>query len=492
MSREDQSMTRSVLGSNPAPGTRDVVLFGVAILYSLGILIVDINIELGVAAAVLHVIVIWISSLTNRIALVWAAVGVAILVTFLGYFVSPDGGETWTVIANRALAVLAIVSTAYLVHQRLRAEQARREQDKAILTEMVDKVIDGMIIMSDSGEVISANRAGEVIFGYSADEFVGLRLEALVPELDQQAMAHTAETFHNRVAAEFPDRGHEAIGRRKDGSAVPIDLTISEIKGKSGVTYIAILRDITERRIAEDRLKQTLQRLQFSNEELEKFAFAASHDLKSPLQNIGNLVNWLHEDLADKIDRENLEMLDKLRRTTDRMLRLLADMLAYARADRVEEEGELHPLSEIVDGILELIPVPDGIRIVQDDALGKVRVQRVPIQQVLHNLIGNAVKHHGSSGEVVISARQTADMLEFSVSDDGQGIPEQYHDRIFGIFQTLKPRDEVEGSGIGLALVKKIVQRRQGEINLISSDGEGTRFVVRWPLRPDAKQSPGD
>ena len=144
-------MTRSVLGSNPAPGTRDVVLFGVAILYSLGILIVDINIELGVAAAVLHVIVIWISSLTNRIALVWAAVAVAILVTFLGYFASPDGGETWKVIANRALAVLAIVSTAYLVHQRLRAEQARREQDKAILTEMVDKVIDGMIIMSDSG-----------------------------------------------------------------------------------------------------------------------------------------------------------------------------------------------------------------------------------------------------------------------------------------------------------------------------------------------------
>ena len=226
------------------------------------------------------------------------------------------------------------------------------------------------------------------------------------------------------------------------------------------------------------------KKLQASNEELDKFAYVASHDLKSPLRGIDQLATWITEDLGDSLHSDTKDHLRLMRSRIGRMEQLLDDLLNYSRIGRYVDQIVTVNTRDLVRAVFERNENAKEIAIHIAEDLPILRTHKVALELVLHNLIDNAIKHHDKPhGRIDVAARPTADGFEFTVKDDGPGILLEHHERVFGMFQTLKPRDEVEGSGIGLALVKKTVESVGGAVTLESDGQHGCTVRFTWPAK---------
>lgn len=232
------------------------------------------------------------------------------------------------------------------------------------------------------------------------------------------------------------------------------------------------------RRLREARTEATRHQ-----DEMESFSYVVSHDLKAPLRGVNSLSQWLEEDLADKLDPKSLEHLRLLRERVAKMNALIDGLLEYSRMGRVTQPEVLLKAEDVVSRVLEVLPPREGIEVQVAGPLPEIHADPVRIAQVFQNLIGNAIQHHpGPEGKVEVSCQEQEEVWEFSIRDDGTGIDPRYHERIFEIFQVLERRPGTESTGIGLALVKKIVQDRGGEIWVESAGvpGEGTTFHFTW------------
>ena len=234
-----------------------------------------------------------------------------------------------------------------------------------------------------------------------------------------------------------------------------------------------------EQRRRADQLERIAAALERSNEELDAFAYAASHDLRAPLRGISNLAQWIEEDLQGSLREETREMLALMRSRMHRMEGLIDGILQYSRAGRVHEPPGPVDVGALVGDVVDLLAPPEGTVTIASD-LPEVVTERTSLQQVFQNLIGNALKHAGTGARIAITAEDAGDFWQFAVADDGPGIPEEFHERIWGIFQTLQPRDTVEGAGIGLSLVRKLVEAQGGTVGLLSSPGAGATFTFTW------------
>jgi PAS domain S-box-containing protein len=247
-----------------------------------------------------------------------------------------------------------------------------------------------------------------------------------------------------------------------------------------GIMSLAV--DLTGQRTAQLALEQKSGELARSNLDLEQFAYVASHDLKAPLRAIEILVDWLKEDLRDYTAGEVQQNLDLLRQRTARLHRLLDDLLAYSRAGR--KPGAIGTVDSrlLVEDLIALLAPPPGLRVAADESLPSLTAHAAPLEQVLRNLINNAIKHHPTgTGDIRVYAQDKGDEVMFAVEDDGLGIPQEFAEKVFQMFQTLKPRDEVEGSGMGLAIVKRIVEWQGGRIWFHGGPGNrGTVFKFTW------------
>ncbi|WP_441002553.1 CHASE domain-containing protein [Pseudocolwellia agarivorans] len=232
-----------------------------------------------------------------------------------------------------------------------------------------------------------------------------------------------------------------------------------------------------------DRINSSLEtktkHLEKSNKDLEQFSYVASHDLKSPLNAIKQLVGWVREDCIDIIPEESKNHLDLLTQRSDRMMKLLNDLLDYSRINRTEFKSISINLKEMTKDLDKLLDIPSGFNIIAPDI--NITIPEVPFEIVLRNLLSNSIKHHDKeNGTIIISYEQGNDFHIITVEDDGPGIPEEFHEKAMEMFQTLKPRDKVEGSGMGLSMIKKIVTHYQGSV-MIHSDGKrGTRILIFW------------
>ncbi|MEM7282650.1 MAG: ATP-binding protein, partial [Pseudomonadota bacterium] len=261
------------------------------------------------------------------------------------------------------------------------------------------------------------------------------------------------------------------------GFCSPFATWTSCAKTKSGevIGLLCEATNITELR----KLELDLRR---SNKDLEQFAYVASHDLKAPLRAIEVIVSWLKEDLADYDEGDVKENLDLLTQRTGRLARLLDDLLAYSRAGRKVGQISTVDSTEVVKDIVNLIAPEDSVKINISDELPTLVTYSAPMEQVLRNLISNAIKHHpGPNIEIQVGCEEADEFYLFSVADNGTGIPQDYADRIFQMFQTLKPRDDVEGSGMGLAIVARIVEWQGGRVWYEEPEsGTGTVFKFQW------------
>jgi signal transduction histidine kinase len=265
-----------------------------------------------------------------------------------------------------------------------------------------------------------------------------------------------------------------------------------EINGEKCV--VTVLTDITERKEAEEalhelnalleqRVEERTIDLQRSNHELDQFAHVASHDLKAPLRAIAHLASWIQEDVGDTLPAASQAYFDKLQQRVRRMETFLNDLLTYSRAGRQRHKPEQVDSAVLVKQLVDVLGFPATFTVTVSEPMPVLDTEQVALDMVLHNLIGNAFKHHHQpdNGHVWVAAREQGDWVEFTVTDDGPGIDPQFHERIFGVFQTLKPRDEVEGSGMGLALVRRLVEMRGGTIWVESAPNEGATFRFTWP-----------
>jgi signal transduction histidine kinase len=241
--------------------------------------------------------------------------------------------------------------------------------------------------------------------------------------------------------------------------------------------------EVAARDAAERELRTNNQHLSRSNRDLEDFAYVASHDLKTPLIGINRAAECLEEDLRDSLSDESRKILGLMRNRINRMDSLLDDLLTYSRAGRTDTAIGQTDVAVIFESILEVLGPPAHITVRVEGTLPVIVTASAQLEQVLRNLINNAIKHHDKhNGEVVLSGRRVGDIVEFSVRDDGPGIAPQFHDKIFEMFQTLKRPDEVEGSGMGLAVVKKLVEQQNNRITVHSrGDGTGSEFRFGWP-----------
>ena len=257
--------------------------------------------------------------------------------------------------------------------------------------------------------------------------------------------------------------------------------------------------DIDDHKQAETALRERTQRLAQAtkaladrNRELDQFAYVTSHDLKAPLRGIGNLAQWIEEDLGDLATGDIRQQLDLLRGRVQRMEALIEGILQFSRIGRVRENIESVDVGALLTETVDLLSPPPTFTVDIGPDMPTLVAERTRLQQVFQNLISNALKHHNRpDGRIEVRVHEAEDpnSYEFTVRDDGPGIAPQYHERIFGIFQTLRPRDQVEGSGLGLALVKKIVEHHGGRIWLESAEGAGTTFHFTWPRQTGREEA---
>jgi len=239
------------------------------------------------------------------------------------------------------------------------------------------------------------------------------------------------------------------------------------------------------------RVAEATHQMQQERADLDHFVYVASHDFKAPLRGIDNLATWIDEDSGPQLNGEAREHLDMLRRRVKRLETLLEDLLTYSRAGRIKVPLENVDVGRLLrDIVSDLNPRP-GMRVEIGADMPVLYSPKAPLEHIFYNLIGNAVKHHDrDKGTIVVTASSIRDGYRFRVSDDGPGIPARFRDRIFEMFQTLKPRDEVEGSGMGLAIAKRLVQSYDGEITVSGGDGRGAAFEFTW--FPTGKEKDAD
>jgi signal transduction histidine kinase/drug/metabolite transporter superfamily protein YnfA len=240
--------------------------------------------------------------------------------------------------------------------------------------------------------------------------------------------------------------------------------------------------EISEREKAEHKQTELLRELESANQELKDFAYIASHDLKAPLRAIKTLADWISTDYADKLDQDGQEQLKLLKQRVDRMHNLIDGILQYSRVGRVREKNVNVQLDKLLPEIIDTLAPPANIKITVDTELPTIKCEETRITQVFQNLLSNAVKYMDKpEGSIRVGCSEEGESWKFSVSDNGPGIEKQHWERIFKIFQTLAPRDEFESTGIGLTVVKKIVEIYGGRIWLDSEVGKGTTFFFTFP-----------
>jgi PAS domain S-box-containing protein len=366
-------------------------------------------------------------------------------------------------------------------------KQAERHlsQMEARYRGLLEAAPDAMVVVDQSGDIVLLNVRAEKQFAYQRHELVGQRVKNIIPQgFAERLIADGTRSAADALAQQI-GTGIELLGRRKDGSEFPIEIMLSPLQSAEGVLITAAIRDISVRKQAEANLLQKMEELNRSNEELGQFAYVASHDLQEPLRMVASYTQLLSSRYKGKLDSDADEFIAFAVDGVIRMQQLIQDLLTYSRAGAPGEEiQEISTETALNDALLNLKATIDvSGAAVTHDPLPPVTMDHLQLVQVFQNLVGNALKYCSAQELLVhVSAtRNTQQEWTFSVRDNGIGIDSRYFSRIFTIFQRLHGRDEYAGTGIGLAICKKIVDRGGGRIWVESVLGKGSTFFFTVP-----------
>ncbi len=370
---------------------------------------------------------------------------------------------------------------------RLTASKASERKALIELEAIIENAVDGLITINTRGIIQSVNPACEKMFGYKADDLIGQNLKMLMPE---QYARHHDEYLDNYINTRIPNVigvGREVEGRKKSGEIFPVDVSVSEINMGENIFYSGIIRDISERKKAENLLKSSNLALIKSNAELDDFAYIASHDLKEPLRAIYNHTRFMMEDYGDELPEGAKARMNKLLDVSLRMDKLIDDLLNFSRLSRDELSRETHNMNELVqDAIKNIEPYLEEMegKIFVEPNLPPVACDRVRIISVFQNLIVNALKYNDHNEKTIRIGYKATHIYNgtvqtdvYFVQDNGIGIDAKFKDSVFRIFKRLNsPKIYGDGTGSGLTFAKKNIERHGGTIWFESVVGEGSIF----------------
>lgn len=393
-------------------------------------------------------------------------------------------------------------------------ESRRRENELSELLEseerfhqLVETANDAIISIESCGNVIFWNNGAEAMFGYSADEISGRSLTLIIPERFREAHIHGMNNLLSTGMSRVIGKTIELIGLRRDGSEFPIELSLTTWKTKAGTFFTGIIRDITERKKAEEEIRKLnleltrhSDELEAANRELESFSYSVSHDLRAPLRAIDGFSKALLEDYKDALDDEGKRLLQVVRDNTLKMGLLIDDILTFSRVGRKDIEIfdiKMEELAREVSNELMSLAAEKSARI-EIKAMPPALGDRSMIRRVFINLFSNALKFTGKRADAVIEAGSIEAGLEpgamnfdkqqnmekqniYYVKDNGVGFDMHYSDRLFGVFQRLHSSEEFEGTGIGLAIVKRIINKHGGSAWAEGKINGGAVFYFTLP-----------
>lgn len=373
------------------------------------------------------------------------------------------------------------------VKERTQELQALQRQDELIL----NSAGEGIYGLDLSGVITFANPAAAKTAGWTVSEFIGKREHAILHPVRPNGSAYSESECPICIAFREGKEQQNAdeVFRRKDGSIFHVEFIRSPIiEGVEQMGAVVLFKDITERKKAEEALASQTRELARSNSDLEQFAYVASHDLQEPLRMVANYTQLLARRYKDKLDSDAHEFIAFAVDGAIRMQGLINDLLLYSRVGTQGKKFTKADMSAILGQAIVNVrgALEETQALVTNDELPVITADAGQMVQLFQNLIGNAIKFHGAEpARVHISARRDAGQWIFSVRDNGIGIDPQYAERIFVIFQRLHGHSEYAGTGIGLSVCKKIVDRHGGRIWVESQVGQGATFLFTIPIREE-------
>jgi PAS domain S-box-containing protein len=394
--------------------------------------------------------------------------------------IKEDGQLVWTSISAAPLPPgnSGVIVVTLDITERKRAENRFRS--------LIESAPDAMIIVDQQGQITLVNSRTEAVFGYDRVDMIGRPIEMLIPERFHKRHIVHRNAYITEPRVQSMGIGLELYALRKDGSQFPVEVNLSPIETAEGVLIASTIRNITERKQAEKLLAEQAQELARSNQELEQFAYIASHDLQEPLRMVTSYMGLLSQRYAGKLDEKADKYIGFAVDGAMRMQELINDLLAYSRVGSREPNLLQVEMETVLDTVLQNLSVviKETQAAITHDPLPSVWADKTTIVQLLQNLIGNAIKFRGMSvPQVHITANTQEKSWLFSVQDNGIGIDAEYSEQVFEIFKRLHTRKEYSGTGLGLAICKKIIERHGGRIWLESEVGKGSTFYFSLPQK---------
>ncbi len=359
-------------------------------------------------------------------------------------------------------------------------------------TAVVRGAMDAIVTINGEGRVVEFNPAAEALFGYTAAEANGTSLaELIIPSRHRRA--HEVGLARYLVTGEGPILGKrlELHARRKDGTEFPVEIAVVKLAGTEELLFTGFIRDLTSLRTVQDDLERTIADLRRSNEDLEQFAFVASHDLQEPLRMVAVFMEMLDQEYRGRLDETADQYIAFAAEGAERMKRLINGLLAYSRIRTRGGSLQVCACGDVLADALRNLSmhIVESHATIQYDDMPMVWADAAQLQQVFQNLVSNALKFRGDDPlEISIHVRRAGDDWEFVVEDNGIGFDPDKEDRIFQMFQRLHDRRTRDGNGIGLALAKRIVERHRGRLWATSTPGVGSRFYFTLPMSPIADE----
>ena len=352
---------------------------------------------------------------------------------------------------------------------------SQRIRSNLVLKQSIEAMPNGVLIVDIEGNIKFANSYLCKSFGYELDRLEGEKVEMLLPQRYRAGHQNHRHDFYKKPIKKLMGVGRDLTALHQNGREFPVEVGLSPIEDAEfqQLTMVTIT-DITERKKMEMDLKE-------SNTNLEEFTYVASHDLRSPLRGISDLLNWIKEDLEPDPAEPVIRNINRIAIRIERMENLIDNLLRYARAGKATTKTTKIYINKLLDDVIEFVELPSTFSLEREIKLESLICIATPLETIFRNIISNAIKHHDkNAGVISIKCQAENNMCHISICDDGPGIPESAKDRIFKLFQTVS--SEQQGSGIGLSVSRRLAESHGGRVSVeLNQSQRGVTFHILWP-----------